>query len=161
MLDPASVSAPEQLRRIREAILGRSRFLLTSHARPDGDSIGSQVAMAAALRALGKSVRMVNRDAPAPAYLSLPGVSAIEVADHVDGDYDALIVMECSDLGRPRVAGLERYFAINIDHHLGNTMYGAVNWFDEGASACGELVADVIDALGVSWTPDIAAHLYL
>ena len=40
-------------------------------------------------------------------------------------------------------------------------MYGAVNWFDESAAACGEMVADVIDALGVPWTPEIAAHLYL
>ena len=65
-----------ELRRIRDELMRRSRFLITSHARPDGDSIGSQVAMAAALRALGKSVRMINRDAPPPAYLAFPGVSA-------------------------------------------------------------------------------------
>ena len=52
-------------------------------------------------------------------------------------------------------------FVINIDHHLGNKMYGAVNWFDESAAACGEMVFDVIEALGVRWTPEIAAHLYL
>ena len=57
--------------------------------------------------------------------------------------------------------GLDRYFVINVDHHLGNAMYGDVNWFDESAAACGEMVADIIDALGVPWTPEIAAHLYL
>jgi phosphoesterase RecJ-like protein len=156
-----------ELRRIREELMRRSRFLLTSHARPDGDSIGSQVAMAAALRALGKQVRMINRDAPPPAYLAFPGVDAIEVADRVpdadspDGAFDAAIIMECSDLARPGVAGLDRFFLINIDHHAGNTMYGAVNWFDESAAACGEMVADVIDVLDVPWTQEIGTALYL
>jgi phosphoesterase RecJ-like protein len=152
-----------ELRRIRDELMRRSRFLITSHARPDGDSIGSQVAMAAALRALGKSVRLINRDAPPPAYLAFPGVAAIEVAASVDPreEFDAAIVMECSDLARPGVAGLERFFLVNIDHHAGNTLYGAVNWFDESAAACGEMVADVIDVLDVPWTREIGTALYL
>ena len=147
--------------RIRDELMRRQRFLITSHARPDGDSIGSQLAMAFALRSLGKEVRIVNSD-PAPGhYLAFPGVADIEVASVVDGAYDALIVMECSDLRRPEVAGLERYFVINIDHHAGNAMYGAVNWFDETAAACGEMVLDVIDSLGVPLTREIATHIYL
>lgn len=146
---------------IRDALRSRSTFLLTSHARPDGDSIGSQLAMAAALRLLGKSVRIVNRDPPPLPFMTLPGVGAIEVAPTVEGEYDALIVMECSDRSRPGVAGLERYFTINVDHHPGNAMYGDLNWFDGTAAACGEQVADIIDALGVAWTPEIATHLYL
>jgi phosphoesterase RecJ-like protein len=149
------------LDQIRDALRARSSFLLTSHARPDGDSIGSQVALAAALRALGKSVRMVNRDRPPSAFLALPGVAAIEVAPRVEGAFDALVVLECSDLSRPGVAGLEGYYTINIDHHPGNAMYGAINWFDGGASACGEQVADVIDALGVPWNREIGSALYL
>jgi phosphoesterase RecJ-like protein len=158
--DPSPMT---ELRRIREELMRRSRFLITSHARPDGDSIGSQVAMAAALRALGKSVRLVNRDVPPPAYLELPGVSAIEVAERIDEheSFDAAIVMECSDLARPGVAGLDRFFLINIDHHAGNTLYGAVNWFDERAAACGEMIADVIDVLDVPWTREIGTALYL
>jgi phosphoesterase RecJ-like protein len=149
------------LRRISEELMGRSRFLITSHARPDGDSIGSQVAIAAALRALGKHVRLVNRDAPPPPFLMFPGVSAIEIADRVEGDFDAAIVLECSDLTRPGVEGLDAYFVINIDHHAGNAMYGAVNWFDESAAACGEMVADVIDVLDVPWSAEIGMALYL
>jgi phosphoesterase RecJ-like protein len=146
---------------IRDAIRARSSFLLTSHARPDGDSIGSQVALAAALRALGKTVRMVNRDRPPSAFLALPGVADIEVAPRIDDAFDALVVLECSDLSRPGVAGLEGRYTINIDHHPGNGMYGAINWFDGGASACGEQIADVIDALGVPWTAEIGSALYL
>ena len=149
------------LAQISDALRTRSTFLLTSHARPDGDSIGSQVALAAALRALGKTVRMVNRDKPPSAFLALPGVSAIEVAPRVDGDFDALVVLECSDLSRPGVAGLEGRYTINIDHHPGNAMYGAINWFDGQASACGEQVAAVIDALGVPWTIEIGSAIYL
>ena len=149
------------LLQIRDAIRARSTFLLTSHARPDGDSIGSQVALAAALRALGKRVRMVNRDRPPSSFLALPGVAEIEIAERVAGDFDALVVLECSDLSRPGVAGLEGFYTINIDHHPGNAMYGAINWFDGGASACGEQVADVVDALGVPWSVEIASALYL
>lgn len=151
----------DTLRRISEELTRRSRFLITSHARPDGDSIGSQVAIAAALRGMGKTVRMVNRDAPPPAYLIFPGVSEIEVAARAEGDYDAVIVLECSDLSRPGVAGLDQYFVINVDHHAGNAMYGAINWFDESASACGEMVADIIDVLDRPWTREIGTALYL
>jgi phosphoesterase RecJ-like protein len=149
------------LARIQAEVSARRRFLITSHARPDGDSIGSQVAMALALQALGKSVRIVNRDAPPPHYLAFPGVDRIEIAPAVEGDFDALIVMECSDLTRPEVQGLERYFTINIDHHVGNRMYGDVNWYDGTAAACGEMVFDVIGALGVPLTLEIATHIYL
>src|SRR5918998_1431792 len=69
--------------------------------------------------------------------------------------------MECSDLGRTGIAGLERHHIINIDHHAGNRMYGALNWFDESAAACGEMVFDVIRSLGVPLTPEIATHIYL
>ena len=149
------------LLRIRDELVQRSSFLLTSHARPDGDSIGSQLALAAALRRMGKTVRIVNRDTPPAPFFALPGVDRIEVAPRVDGASDALIVMECSDLARPGVAGLEGYFTINIDHHPGNAMYGAVNWFDETAAACSELVADIVDVLDVPWDPEIATHIYL
>ncbi len=144
------------------AVLRSKRsFILTSHARPDGDAVGSQLALGLALEALGKSVRFVNRDpVPAP-YRGFPAVDRIEVASRADGEADAVVVLECGDLSRPEVAGLERETIVNIDHHLGNTDYGTVNWFDLSAAACGEMVADVIDALGVDWTPAIASHLYL
>ena len=145
----------------RDAIRARTSFLLTSHARPDGDSIGSQLAMAFALDALGKRVRIVNAD-PAPAhYFTFPGTDRIEVKPSVEGAYDALIVMECGDLKRPGVSGLEGYFTINIDHHVGNTGYGDVNWYDESAAACAEMVFELVEALGVPITREIALHTYL
>jgi phosphoesterase RecJ-like protein len=155
----APTSTP--VRQIRDEIMRRQRFLLTSHARPDGDSIGSQLAMAFALEALGKQVRIVNAD-PAPEhYQDFPGMDRIEIAGSASADADAVIVMECSDLTRTGVTGLDGAFLINIDHHAGNRLYGALNWHDESAAACGEMVFDLIRELGVPLTLEIATHVYL
>jgi phosphoesterase RecJ-like protein len=146
---------------VAAAIRDRRSFILTSHARPDGDAIGSQLALALALERLGRTCRLVDRDpVPAP-YRTFPGADRIEVTGRVPSAGQTVIVLECSTLGRTEIAGLEDGFVVNIDHHPGNAMFGAVNWFDESAAACGEMVADLIDALGVAWTKDIAAHLYL
>lgn len=119
------------------------------------------MAMALALEALGKQVRIVFRD-PAPStFADFPAMNRLEQVSSVSEPADAAVLLECSDVTRPGVAGLERYPLINVDHHLGNGMYGVVNWFETSAAACGEMVADIIDALSLDWTPDIAAHLYL
>jgi bifunctional oligoribonuclease and PAP phosphatase NrnA len=120
------------------------------------------MAMAYALEALGKEVRLVNSD-PAPEhYMEFPGVDRIEIArEFLERDADALIVMESSDLKRTGVAGLEGRFTINIDHHQGNTSYGDLNWLDESAAACGELVFELIRSMGVPLTLEIATHIYL
>jgi phosphoesterase RecJ-like protein len=161
MNDSAQLEAPAALRQIRDEIMRRQRFLLTSHARPDGDSIGSQLAMAFALETLGKQVRVVNADRAPDHYQDFPGMDRIEITDRVWADVDAVIVMECSDLTRTGVAGLDEQFLINIDHHAGNRMYGALNWHDETSAACGEMVFDLIRELDVPLTYEIATHVYL
>ena len=146
---------------IVDEIRARRRFVVTSHARPDGDAIGSSLAMAYALRQMGKDVRAVSRDPAPPQFETFPGVNDIIVTDRVDDPGDAVIVMECGDLSRPGIAGLDRGFVINIDHHPGNSMYGALNWFDVSAAACGEMVFDLTQALGVDLTLEIATHVYI
>jgi len=150
-----------ELRNIVEAIRARQRFVISSHSRPDGDSIGSQLAAAYALRALGKQVTVVNADPAPPPLMQFPGVPEIRIADRADGEFDAAIIMECGDLARTGVAGLERFFVINIDHHPGNSAYGQANWFDASAAACGEMVFDLVRELNVPLTRDIATHIYL
>ena len=146
---------------VAAALRARQSFILTSHARPDGDAFGSQMALAFALEAIGKSVRLIDHDpVPAP-YAGFPGATRVEVMAETTATADAVVYLECSGRSRPEVAGLDNLFAINVDHHAGNEMYGDVNWFDATAAACGEMVADIIDALGVSWSRDIAEHLYL
>ena len=143
------------------AIRARQRFVITSHARPDGDAIGSQVAMGLALKALGKDVRLVDADPPPPPMRELPGVELIEVTPRIDDPGDAVITMECGDLARPGVEGLAAGYVINIDHHPGNTGFGALNWIDLSAAACGEMVFNLIVALGAPLSPEIATHIYL
>jgi phosphoesterase RecJ-like protein len=156
-----TTNSPEPLQQIVEAIRSRRRFVLSSHSRPDGDSIGSQLAMVYALREMGKEAIAVNAD-PAPAPLmQFPGVPDIRIAPQVEGDFDAAIIMECGDLGRTGVKGLDRFFVINIDHHPGNTNYGQLNWFDARAAACAELVYDLVRALDIPLTVHIATHIYL
>jgi bifunctional oligoribonuclease and PAP phosphatase NrnA len=146
---------------VADALRSRQSFILTSHARPDGDAVGSSVALALALEALGKQVTIVLADPVPEPYRTFPGVDRIVITRQVTTTADAVVLLECSELERPGIAGFNGAFVVNIDHHLGNRMYGAVNWFDDSVAACGQMVADVIDALGVPWTPAIASHLYL
>jgi len=147
--------------RVAEEIRRRQRFVVVSHARPDGDAIGSSLAMALALRHLGKEARVVSCDPVPPRMLVFPGVSEIEVVRELEDTGDAVIVMECGDAARTGVRGIERGYVINIDHHPGNTEFGALNWLDLTAAACGEMVSELADALGVPLTREIATHLYV
>jgi len=150
-----------EIQPVISALRERRRFVISSHSRPDGDSIGSQLAMAFGLRALGKDVTVVNLDPAAHQFMAFPGVRDIRIAPTVEGDFDAAIIMECSDYARTGVRGLDRYFTINIDHHPGNTGYGQINWFDPSAAACAEMVFDVVQALGVPLSVEIATHVYV
>ncbi len=147
----------EVVARLRAA----SRIVVSSHERPDGDAIGSGMALVLALRALGKDARMVMCDIPPPALQPFPAVDGVWVTPEVTETFDLAVIMECSDLSRTGVQGLDRSPVVNIDHHPGNTRYGVVNWVDETAAACGELAYDVVTALGGPLTADVATHLYL
>jgi phosphoesterase RecJ-like protein len=137
------------------------RFLISSHQRPDGDAIGSAMSMALALRSLGKSAEVVMDAAP-PHYLQpFPSVDQIRITGEVTDAADAAVIMECSALDRTGVRGLDRSPVLNIDHHVGNTRYGVINWIDESAAACSELVFTLIESLGAPLTRDVATHIYL
>ena len=137
------------------------RFVVASHQRPDGDAIGSAMAIALALGAAGKDAIVVT-DAIPPAFLQpFPEVAGIQITPEVTGTFDAALIMECSELARTGVRGLDRSPVMNIDHHPGNKRYGAINWIDESAAACGEMVCTLIDALGLPLTKDVATHVYL
>ena len=149
------------LDRLVSHIQSGHRFLVSSHQRPDGDAIGSAVGCALALREIGKNADVVMDGVPPHFLLPFPAVDQIRVAGTIDDAADGAIIMECSSLDRTGVSGLERSPVLNIDHHVGNTRYGAINWVDESAAACTELVFTLIETLGIRLTPAIATHLYL
>src|ERR1700755_327447 len=101
------------LRVIREG----ERFLVCSHSRPDGDAVGSMLAMGKLLEAMGKRADLVSADCIQTVYRGLPGAGEIRTALRVHGPYDAAILLECDGLERTRLQGLEKFFLINIDHH--------------------------------------------
>jgi phosphoesterase RecJ-like protein len=144
-----------------DRLRGGRRFVLTSHQRPDGDAIGSAVGMALALRALGKEAVVVMEATPPVFLQAFPGVDDIRIAADAGEPADAALVMECSTLERTGVKGLDRSPVVNIDHHPGNTHYGSINWVDESAAACGEMVFTLIQAIGAPLTKDVATHIYL
>ncbi|HMB53044.1 MAG TPA: DHH family phosphoesterase, partial [Thermoanaerobaculia bacterium] len=135
----AQSKAPEEL---LAAVRQGNRFLLTSHVNPDGDAIGSELGLARLLRGLGKGAVIWNRDATPTVLSALPGAERIHVGEEPPTGYpekfDAIVTLECPGLDR---CGLGEHFGdlpvLNVDHHLGNQHYGAINWVDPAAPAVG------------------------
>lgn len=141
--------------------LGRAhRVLITSHRNPDGDALGSELALAALARELGVEAVIVNRD-PAPAGLAeLPGAGTVQVLDAPPADFpaawDLVAVMECPGLDRTGFDGLDAVPILNIDHHADNGVYGQVNYLDEDSPAVGEMVWRMFTAAHVMPDPATA-----
>ena len=148
------------LSQVVELVEKKDRFAITSHVRPDGDSLGSSLGLYWLLRALDKDVEVIMRD-PAPhSYQKLPGADLIRVTPAVDRAYDGVFVIECSDVDRPGLVDLEKQFVVNIDHHSTTELFGTVNWIDSTASAVGEMIYNLCKATGVRVTKEIAECVY-
>jgi phosphoesterase RecJ-like protein len=148
------------LNAVLNEISNRHRFLLTSHARPDGDAIGSTLACGEILRQMGKQVRVIFRDGVPRVYQQLPFAETVIHAERVNGDCDAAILLECDNIQRTRLEGLQNCFLINIDHHKSGRNFAHVNWIDPNAVATGELVYRLARAAGIKISPEIATCLY-
>lgn len=164
-MTPSPPRDAEGLEAVASLLASGRRFLVTGHRNPDGDSLGSALALALALAGAGKEARVVMRDAWPSAYDGLPGLAQVAVADSLPPDWpdgwDALVAMECPEAERPGFANLLAGKVVNVDHHPGNTRYGAVNLVDLPAAAVGEIVADLLDRLGWPITPEIAENLWV
>jgi phosphoesterase RecJ-like protein len=150
----------EVVGKVLDAIREGERFLVCSHSRPDGDAIGSMLAMGMLLRQMGKRADLVAADRIPPVYRNLPGASDIRVMMRVHGPYDAVILLECDGLERTRLRGLESMFQINIDHHASGKEFGQLNWIDRDAVSVGELVHRLVRAAGGTVTAEMATCLY-
>ena len=146
---------------IIQFIKDHDRFVITSHARPDGDAIGSELGLGLILEKLGKTAHIFNADPHPRPYQSLPGIERIQVTHKVEGSYDGLFVLECNDLKRPNLQGLDPYFVISIDHHPKTEPFGDINWLDDSAAAVGEMIYELAQALQVQLTQEIATNLYV
>jgi phosphoesterase RecJ-like protein len=149
------------LSQVVELIENKQNFAITTHVRPDGDGIGSSLGLCWLLRSLGKNAEVVLRDEIPPSYVQLPGADEIKKVTEVNGKYDAVFVIECSDIGRPGIRGLENQITVNIDHHATSEHFGTINWIDATASAVGEMIYNLCKAIGGRITKEIAECVYL
>jgi bifunctional oligoribonuclease and PAP phosphatase NrnA len=162
MTNPSpELGAREVAGRIRE---GRN-FLITSHRNPDGDALGSGIALQGLIRKLGKQARVIVRDGFSQPLHNIPGADEVIVSDDLPADYpqayDAMFTMECPEVertGYPVLPGP----VVNIDHHLGNTMYGEINYLDVDAPSVGEMILQLNrHHLRLELDRDIATAMYV
>ena len=154
-------SLSKMLSQVVELIENKQNFAITTHVRPDGDGIGSSLGLCWLLRSLGKSAEVIVRDTIPVSYTTLPGADEIKQVAEVNGKYDAVFVIECSDLARPGIRGLENQITVNIDHHATSEHFGTINWIDQTASAVGEMIFNLCKAIGGRITKEIAECVYL
>jgi phosphoesterase RecJ-like protein len=150
----------DMLGQVIELIEKHERFAITSHIRPDGDSLGSSLALCWILRGLKKDAEVIMCDHVPHAYSKLPGAENVRVVNDVDRQYDAVFVIECSDVTRPGLPSLKDKFVVNIDHHSTTALFGDVNWIDSTAAAVGEMIYNLAKAIGAKITPEIAGCVY-
>lgn len=149
------------LSQVVELIENKNNFAITTHIKPDGDGVGSSLGLCWLLRSLGKNAEVVVHGDVPQAYRSLPGAGEIRDVSTINGNYDAVFVIECSDIDRPGIAGLENTFTVNIDHHATSEHFGSINWIDSTASAVGEMIYNLCKAIGGKITQDIAECVYM
>lgn len=154
------MSSPEEV--IAHAMASWRSSLLVMHVTPDGDTIGSALALGWALRSLGQKVTWACQDPIPERYQFLPGAREIHAFESLGrSKFDGLVMVDCGDRGRAGALPDFTCQVVNIDHHRGNPQFGELNWIDGDAAATGEMIFDLVSRLGVSLTPDIAVCLYV
>jgi len=147
-----------------EAVRGARSIVLTTHCSPDGDGIGSQLALYHTLKGAGKKVYMHNRDGVPRIYRFLPGSNAIsEGEDFVDDEVDLIISLDAgskSRLGFPDTFFQGRTL-LDIDHHASNDRFGDVNLVEIKACSTGAIVFELIERLDLQLTPAAASAIYV
>jgi len=147
------------LERVLQEIRARRSFVVTSHARPDGDGIGSALACGQILRVMGKDAVVVMHDGVPRIYQNLPFADRVVQADTVPPN-DAVILIECDSTRRALLDGLDECFLINIDHHASGRNFAHINWIDSTVMATAELVFHLARLACVPVDRDIATCLY-
>jgi phosphoesterase RecJ-like protein len=158
-----SDSPADRVEAILDLLRQGERFLVCSHSQPDGDAVGSMLAMGMLLDQMGKGVDLFTDDHIPTIYMGLPEADKIRTLERVHspvGPYDAVILLECDCLERAKLPGLEKCFLVNIDHHASGREFAHLNWIDHEAASVGEMVYRLAKAAGATVTPEMATCLY-
>ena len=151
---------------IGDAIRASQRIVILSHARPDGDAIGSQVALGLALEAAGKSVILLNEDGTPESLRFLPGSDRVVVPGAGETvAADLVIALDTANRIRLGANSIEATAGIspviNIDHHKSNELYGDLNFVDPESPASGQIVFELLSDQGLPINADIVANLFV
>jgi phosphoesterase RecJ-like protein len=149
---------------VLDAVRQCRRVLLFAHVYPDGDVLGSQLGLGLALQAAGRRVTFACAHPVPDPFHFLPGAADVQQWKTGRNEFDLVVALDCPDPARlgglldgARGPGAR---VLNIDHHGDNRRYGDVNWVDTRAAATGEMVYDVVEALELPLTADVAVNLY-
>lgn len=149
------------LRQIIDVLENASSILITAHIHPDGDSLGSMLALNQYLISCGKSVQMIIDDDVPKIYEFMPGSGNIARVMGLTINPDLLVVLDASDIERiGRVSGISKAPILNIDHHISNTKFADYWYIDSRAAATGEIILDLLNMDNAVITSDMATCLY-
>ena len=141
------------LSQIAKFILESKKIGITYHVSPDGDAVGSVLALFNALKSLNKDCYIISKDTLSENLKFLKGSDEItgEITEPVD-ETDIVVVLDCGNLERVS-ANLKEFTGtiVNIDHHLSNDKYGDVNYIDSNAAATAEIVFELLNLMGISF----------
>jgi len=165
MSESTNLPASATFEQIGEVLRSHQSFVLLSHVRPDGDAIGSQLALGFSLLALGKSVRLINEDGLPENLAFLPGSGRIEPPPDSPLEVEVAIALDTAT--RPRLGARTLHAAskaqlwLNIDHHVSNTNYGDLNLIDATSPATGQILYDLITRLDMPLPAETRDAIYV
>ncbi len=142
-----------------------NNILIASHLNPDGDSVGSALALTLALKGLDKKVSLTTIEPVPSKYLFLPQTELVKEWKEVEGDhFNLFVVLDCSDL--KRLEPLSDYLSkkdqlLNIDHHVTNQYFGFYNYVNPQASSVGEIIFELLKLMKIEINYEIALCLYV
>jgi phosphoesterase RecJ-like protein len=149
---------------ILEKIKESNKIAITFHASPDGDSLGSSLALLQGLHKIGKEAYILSKDELPKNFKFLPFSNVIDGKNYViTPNTECVIVLDCGDVKRINAElniDVKEYTLINIDHHMSNDLYGDLNYVDTNASAMSEIVYQMLRIMGIEIDKDMAICLY-
>jgi len=151
---------PHPIEAIVSRFLESHRIAITSHLRPDGDSLCTSLVLYEMGRQMGKDMAIYNKDATPFPFNHLPNVQAIQIGQIPPRTYETVILLECANVSRSGQINIDDIFKINIDHHFSNDYYADINWVDPNAAAVASMAFQLGERLGIEFTPQISDYLY-
>jgi len=148
---------------IEAALKGGQNILVASHARPDGDALGSTIAFSLWLKSLGKNVTAWNEEGVLQKFRYLPEHEIVTIPDAEPREFDAVVALDNAvknRLGNVWKSVSSTKLVVNIDHHISNEGYGDLNYIDPTSPATGQILFEFFKDRGFSITPEVASNLF-